>query len=101
MFERITKIDNSREADGPREKHYSIELTDKEHRERLEAAKLIYKPPPPVEEMTPELKKKFEKAQELTKETKVIKLKESKKNVRKTRKTTKKTAAENNPETNA
>lgn len=34
-FERRYVIDNSRGADGPREKHHTIELSDIEHRERL------------------------------------------------------------------
>jgi len=111
MFEKITKIDNSRESDGPREKHVSIEMTDQQHREKLEAMKptgmavkfntsFVYRPPTP-EEMSPECREKWELAEKLTKDTKVIKLKEGKKNVRKTRKTTKKAATENNPESNA
>ncbi len=99
MFERITVIDNSREADGPREKHHTIELSDREHRERLEA-KFVYVPPPPVEDMSPALKAKFNKARELTKDTKVIKLKEGKKNVGKKSKNSKKTATKNNPKSN-
>jgi len=101
MFERITKIDNSREADGPREKDYSIELTDQQHREKLEAqTKLVYKPPVEDGDMTPALKEKFEKARDLTKDTKVTKLKEGKKNERKKSKTTKKTSSKNNPKSN-
>lgn len=90
IIEKITKIDNSREADRPREKHVSIELTDQQHRENLEAAaKLVYIPPK-EEEMSPNLQEKFKKAQELTKETKVIKLKKGDKDVRKARKNLKK-----------
>lgn len=100
MFERITVIDNSREADGPREKHHTIELSDREHRESFEA-KLVYVPPPPVEEMSPALKEKFNKARELTKDTKVIKLKEGKKNVRKKSKTSKKATAKTNSKSDA
>ncbi|CAB4133896.1 hypothetical protein UFOVP264_60, partial [uncultured Caudovirales phage] len=98
MFEKLTKIDNSREVDGPREKHQTIELSDKEHMERLQAAtKLVYRPPPPVEEMSPEMKKKYEKAVEITKENNVIKLNKGKKNVRKKNQASKKSANKANP----
>lgn len=123
MFERRMVIDNSREADGPRERVDRIEMTDQEHKEKLEAMQpkkdgilspewmcrlkdplyvkfngdMVYRPPD-LEKMSPELREKWEKAQELTKDTKVIKLKEGKKNVRKARKTTKKATQENNPE---
>lgn len=125
MFERRTVIDNSREADGPRERVDRIEMTDQEHREKLEAMQpkkdgilspdwqCRLKDPlyvkfngepvfklPDLDKMSPELREKWEKTQELTKDTKVIKLKEGKKNVRKTRKTTKKAAQENNPDPN-
>lgn len=100
MFEKRTMIDNSREADGPREKHYSIELTDKEHMEKLEATRLVYRPIPKEENMNPELKEKFDKARELTKDTKIIKLKEDNKNVRKKSQTSKKTAKKTNPKPN-
>jgi hypothetical protein len=97
MFERITKIDNSREADGNREKHHRIEITDKEHMEKMEASiKLVYRPPIP-EQMSPELKKKFEKAQELTKDMKVKKIKLGNKNERKKSKTSEKRTKKNNP----
>lgn len=34
LFEKNYVIDNSRDADGPREKHHKIELSDREHVER-------------------------------------------------------------------
>jgi hypothetical protein len=44
MFEKITRIDNSRERDGPREKNTCIEMNDDEHRARLQARLNAYKP---------------------------------------------------------
>jgi hypothetical protein len=96
MFERRTVIDNSREVEGLREKHYSIELTDKEHMERLEAAKFVYKPPSKEGEMNPAQKDKFEKVRKITKDMKTINLKESNKNVKKKNKNIKKAIVKNN-----
>lgn len=79
-FERRYVIDRSRESDGPRERHHSIELSDRDHLERLlppivskelEEAGFIYKHPI-QSEMPTELKEKFEKAKKITKDTKVI-----------------------------
>jgi hypothetical protein len=81
MFERNYQIDNSREADGPREKHLRIELTDREHMEKLERfrPKLVYKSlienSTLLDDSTP-LGKKYKKAKEFTKDTKVINLNE-------------------------
>lgn len=79
-------IDNSRESDGPREKHYSIELPDREHLEKLGVkfmedigdVKFVHRP---VEDMkmTPLLKNKKELAEKLSKEIKVIDLYETSK----------------------
>ena len=99
MFERITKIDNSREADGPREKHHSIEMSDKDHRESLEV-KLVYRPPPPEEKMNPELKEKFKIARDLTKDTQVTKLKQGKKSERKENKNPTSKAKKNDSKSN-
>lgn len=106
-FEKRYVIDNSREADGPRERVHTIELSDKDHLERLlppqvskemEDARFVYKPPVDEEAMSPALKEKFEKARKITKDTKVIDLR--KKDVRKKSKTSKKTAAKNNTKPN-
>jgi hypothetical protein len=45
-FEKIYVIDNSREADGPRERDYSIELSDQEHLQRLRPNTIINESPP-------------------------------------------------------
>lgn len=81
-FERNYVIDNLREIDGPREKHHKIELSDRDHRERLQPtliiskelqdAGFVYKPPIEEDAMSPALKEKFEKARKLTKDTKVV-----------------------------
>ncbi|CAB4132283.1 hypothetical protein UFOVP256_14 [uncultured Caudovirales phage] len=106
-FERTYQIDNSREADGPREKHHSIELTDREHLERLGVkfsddplyvkfnTELVYRPP---EEgyLTPALKEKKALAEKITKDTKVIDLNEKSKS-----KTTKRKPKKNNSKSNA
>lgn len=83
-FERTYQIDNSREADGPREKHHSIELTDREHLERLGVrfpteprlgvkfnSGLGYRPPEETN-LTPALKDKKALAEKIAKETNVI-----------------------------
>ena len=84
MFEKVTKIDNSREADGPRENNYTIELSDKEHRERLEAAKIARQPPPIIVE-------------KITKDTKTVKIKREKKNAKSKSKSPSKKPKTTNP----
>ncbi len=83
-------MSSEREEDIARERHPTIELSDLEHLERLgvkfcddspikvskdmEQAGFVYKEPVSEEAMSPALKKKFEKARQLTKDTKVIDL---------------------------
>lgn len=76
-------IDNSREADVPRERDYTIELSDKEHRERLqprvgkemEDAGFTYRDPASEDSnMTKFMKNKFDNANKLTKDTQTINL---------------------------
>ena len=107
MFEKNYQIDNSREADGPREKHHSIELTDREHLERLGVkfndppsyvkfnTELVYRPPEEAK-LTPALKAKKALAEKITKDTKVIDLNEKSKS-----KTPKRKSKKNNSKPNA
>lgn len=84
-FEKRYVIDNSREADGPRERHYHIELSDKEHLERISPpmisketrnAGFVYKPPVADDDsLSPALKAKFEIARNPTKDTNASKSK--------------------------
>lgn len=106
-FEKSYVIDNSREADGPRERNYSIELSDREHLERLQPPKVskemeeagfVYKPPIEEESMSLALKEKFEKARKLTKDTKAIKLGEN--NAKSKSKSIKSKTKKNNPKSN-
>ena len=86
-FEKIFQIDDCREKSHQRERHTSIELSDREQLERLgvrftfnaaeldREVKLVYKPPVTDEEsMSPALKKKLETARNITKDTQVIDL---------------------------
>lgn len=66
-FERVYQIESPREITHQIEKNLSIELSDME---------FIYKPLV-VEEMSPDLKEKFEKAKKITQETQVIDLRET------------------------
>jgi len=76
QFERIPIV-HARESDAPREKHPSIELSDIEYMQKMEALKpkLVYRPPSEME-MTPALKEKMAIDIELTKDTKVSNLNE-------------------------
>lgn len=79
-FERIYQIDPSREANHPREKHPSIELSDADYyatlqpkvRKDMEEAGFVYKPPVEEESMSPALKEKFKKARKICEDTKTI-----------------------------
>ena len=106
-FEKRYQIDNSREADGPREKNHSIELTDREHLERLGVkfndppsyvkfnTDLVYRPPEEAQ-LTPALKEKKALAEKITKETKVIDL-----NAKSKSKTIKSKPKKNNSKSNS
>lgn len=78
-FERVYQIDPSREAHHPREKHPSIELSDREYLQtrvskEMEQEGWVYREPPPEESMSPALKEKFKKARKICQDTKVIDL---------------------------
>lgn len=101
-FEKIYQIDPERERDHQREKHPSIELSDKEYLENkgfvitgnfvkfnnkphfddepikvskeMEQEGWIYREPPPKDLMSPALKEKFKKARKICQDTKVIDL---------------------------
>jgi hypothetical protein len=79
MYAHHIKIEYGRETDPPREKDVRIELSDREHADRLEAAKFVYKPPS-LQDIPPEMLKKYQIAKKLTEETKVIKIKGVEKN---------------------
>lgn len=82
-FERVYQIDPFREENLSIEKNLTIELSDREHLERLypqvtkkmAEAGFIYRPHASEDSnMTECLKKKFEKAKQITKDTKTINL---------------------------
>lgn len=103
-FERTYQTDPSREIKIERECG-RIELTDQEHLERVRLnqgmvdAGFIYKPPVMDEEsMSPALKEKFEKARNLTKDTKITKL--GQKDAKSKSKSTTSKPKKNNPKSN-
>lgn len=67
-FERIYIDGKPSEKDEPREKHLTHERSDKEY-----TADFVYKPPIP-EEMSPELKKKYELSKKITEQTITVKI---------------------------